>query len=89
MKNFNGRFIEIDGIDIPILLEDGLDIDFAKNTLSKCNTKEFKDGDLLINNKEKFYILHNTIPIKISQYAEEQNFGDLIDYSMTIKNFKL
>lgn len=85
MKNFNGRFIEIDGIDVPILLEDGLDIDFAKNTLSKCNTKEFKDGDLLIINKEKFYILHDTIP----QYTNEKNPADLIDYSMTIKNFKL
>ncbi len=86
MKNFNGRFIEIDSIDVPVLLEDGLDIDFAKNILStKCNIKEFKDGDLLIINKEKFYILHNVVP----QYTEEKNSADLMDYSMTIKNFKL
>ena len=60
MKNFNGRFIEIDGVDVPILLEDGLDIDFAKNILSKCVLKKFKNGDFLIINKDSMHIAHET-----------------------------
>ena len=56
----NNRFIEIEGIDVPIILEEGLNIDFAKNTLSKCDKNDFKDGDVIIINKEKTYILHKT-----------------------------
>lgn len=60
MKNFNSRFIEIDGISVPILLEDRLDMEFAKQALSKYDTKEFKEGDIIIINKEKLRLLHKT-----------------------------
>ncbi len=56
----NNRFIEIEGVNAPILLEEELDVDFAKNVLSKCDTKEFKDGDVIIINKEEMYVLHKT-----------------------------
>jgi len=56
----NNRFIEIEGIDAPILLEEGLDIDFAKKILSKCNKNDFKNGDVIIINKETMYALHKT-----------------------------
>lgn len=56
----NNRFIEIEGIDVPILLEEGLDVDFAKNVLSKCDKNNFKYGDVIIINKEKMYVLHKT-----------------------------
>ena len=56
----NNRFIEIEGIDVPILLEEGLDTDFAKNILSKCDKNDFKDADVIIINKETMYALHKT-----------------------------
>lgn len=59
----NCRFIEIEGIDVPILLEEGLDVDFAKSILSKCDKNDFNDGDVIIINKEKMYVLHKTEPV--------------------------
>ena len=56
----NYKPIEIDGINVPILLEDGLEYEFAKNALEKCDIKEFKDGDFIIFNKENMYVLHKT-----------------------------
>lgn len=56
----NNRFIEIEGVDIPILLEEGLDTDFAKNVLSKCDKNDFNDGDVIMINKEQMYVLHKT-----------------------------
>lgn len=56
----NNRFIEIEGIDVPILLEEGLDVEFAKNKLSKCDKNNFKDGEVIIINKETMYVLHRT-----------------------------
>ena len=59
----NYKPIEIDGINVPILLEDGLEYEFAKNALAKCDIKEFKDGDFIIFNKENMYVLHKTKPV--------------------------
>ena len=83
MKNFNGRFIEIDGIDVPILLEDGLDMEFAKYALLKCDIKEFKDGDVIIINKEKLRLLHKT-----QLLADKDNCSKDM-WSFTIKMGKL
>lgn len=68
----NSRFIVIENIDASILLEEGLDADFAKNVLSKCNTKEINRRDVIIINKNGIYVLHKTdVDVNTVIYPEE------------------
>ena len=90
----NNRFIEIEGIGVPILLEEGLDVDFAKNVQSKCDKNDFKDGDVIIINKEKMYVLHKTdleistfYPSEMKLCNEDGKPITLSDSTICIGNF--
>lgn len=68
----NNRFTVIENIDASILLEEGLDVDFAKNVLSKCNTKEINRRDVIIINKNGMYVVHKTdVDVNAVIYPEE------------------
>jgi hypothetical protein len=90
----NNRFIVIEGIDVSILLEEGLDVDFAKNILSKCDTKEINRRDVIIINKNEMYVLHKT-DLEISTfYPSEMKLCNedgepimMADNTVLIRNF--
>jgi hypothetical protein len=90
----NNRFTVIENIDASILLEEGLDADFAKNVLSKCNTKEINRRDVIIINKDGIYVVHKTDLEIITFYPSEMKLcnedGEQImmaDNTVLIRNF--